>query len=182
MGALPAAAGAAGAASTVAGLFGTVLQAGGAYEAGNAQSQMYGYQAQVAANNATIERSNAAQTLAAGNVQESDQKLKTGEIVGSQRAAQASNGLDVNFGSNVDVRNSTQSVGDLDAAMIHYNAARTAYGQKLTANNFQDQAELDTQAAKNSKQAGALKALTTLIGGASSTASKYNQFKLAGVN
>lgn len=143
-------------------------------------SQLAAYQAQVAKNNAAIELTNANNAAAAGNVAESEEKLRTGLLVGQQKAAQAANGIDVNVGSPVAVRNSTEEVGSIDAAMIHYNAARQALGLEQEAQNQQTQSELDKKASANDLVGGVMKAGASFLSGASSLSSKWSQFQLSG--
>lgn len=166
--------------SLTAGLIGTGLSAVGDITSGYGSAQQFNYQAQIAQNNAAISRQNEDAGLVAGSYEESQAKLRTGQTVSAQRAAQASNGIDVNIGSPVDVRNSTATVGALDAAMIHYNAARAAYGAESSALNFEAQADADRRAASNAKRAGISKAAMTLAGGSTSVAAKYSQYKNSG--
>lgn len=159
---------------------GTGLSALGAAKEGSATAQQYLYQAQVAANNAAVQRENAKQALASGQYEESASKLATGQLVADQKAAQAANGLDVNVGSPVDVRDTTRSLGAMDAAMIHFNAAREAFGYESEASNLDTQSSMYAKAAKGAKSASKLKIASTLIGGASSLASKWSSYKQSG--
>lgn len=142
--------------------------------------QQYNYRAQVANNNAAIERNNADATRAAGVVEESNSKLRTGMTMAAQKAAQAANGVDVNVGSAAQVRQSTANVGAIDAAMIHYNAARAAFGQQALAANYDAQAKLDRKAGTGALTEGLFKAGSSVLSGASSLSEKYAQFKLSG--
>lgn len=162
------------------GLAGTALSAVGDLSQGIGQSQLYGYQAQVAANNAAIERQNSSSALAAGSYSESVSKMQTSERISSQKAAQGANGVDVNVGSPVAVRDSTATVGSLDAAMIHFNAARQSAGLANEAASYEAQASADRYASSNAIDSGITKAATSLISGATSVASKYSQYKLSG--
>jgi hypothetical protein len=160
---------------------GTGLSAIGAVQSGNAQSSMYNYQAQVSRNNAAVSRLNAQDALAAGLYEESASKTKTGSIVNSAKAAQAANGIDVNIGTAVQVRDTTELVGAMDAAMIHYNANRKAFGLMAEAADLENQGQLLSMAAKNAKRSGQLGFATSIVSGASSLASRWSQYKQAGV-
>lgn len=161
---------------------GSVLSGIGAVAGGIGQSQAYGYQAQVAKNNATIATANAQQDQAAGNVQESEQKIQTGLLVGKQEAAQGASGVDVNIGSPKAVRQSTQSVGALDAAMIHYNASREAYGQEIQATSDEAQAKLDQSSGNNALISSLFKGGASLLSGANSLSAKSASYRLSGAS
>lgn len=158
----------------------TGLNAAGSLLSGIGAGQQAGYQAGVAQNNAAIENANAQATLVAGQVQESQSKLRTGEIIGQQKAAQGANGLDVNVGSAAEVRQSTANIGAMDAALIHYNASRAAFGQEQQAANYTAQAALDKKAASGDVLSGVFKAGTSILSGASSISGKYAQYQLSG--
>lgn len=160
------------------GAAGTALSALGALSAGKGQAQQYMYQSQVATNNAAITRQNESAGLVAGGYEESANKLATGQLIAGQKAAQAANGLDVNVGSPVAVRDSAATLGAMDAATIHFNAARAAYGLESEAGNLDAQSSLYKAAAKGAKTAGLAKAASTIISGASSLSSKWDQYKL----
>lgn len=173
-------AGQAAGASLTSGVLSTGLAALGSLSTGFGQAQQFNYQAQVAQNNATISKENEGAALAAGQTEESQSKLRTGQLISSQKAAQASNGIDVNVGSPAAVRESTATVGAMDAALIHFNAARQAYGLANQASNFSAQAAADQAAASNAKASGISKAALSLISGATSVGAKYSQYKLSG--
>lgn len=147
---------------------------------GIGSQQQFNYRAQVAANNAKIEQANADAALAAGQMEESNSKLRTGMTMAAQKAAQAANGVNVNVGSPAQVRQSTAEVGAIDAATIHYNAAREAYNRMAEAANFAAQSQLDKRAATGALIEGIGKGGASILSGASSLANKYAQFKLSG--
>jgi hypothetical protein len=160
----------------------SIMGAIGGMASGEAQSKAFQYQAGVAQVNAQIAKQNAAYELALGEQQAQAEGMKGRAKIGMTRAAQGAGGLDVNSGSNVDVRASEAELGAYDQAIIRNNAARRAYGQEVLATQAQAQAGLDTFAAKTSREAGNLDAFTSLLGGAGSFASKWTQFKSAGVD
>jgi len=61
------------------------------------------------------------------------QRLRTQQMIGTQRAVAAANGGDVNDGSNALLQEDTAALGELDALTIQNNAAREAYGYKVQA-------------------------------------------------
>jgi hypothetical protein len=159
--------------------FGSLLGASGQAQEGNTAADAYVFQAQIAANNARIARENEAAGLTAAGINEGYKKLESGQLVGAQRAAQAANGIKVDQGSPADVRDSTALVGSLDAALMHFNAAREAYGLESEAGALDQQSDLYRRAASNVKSAGKSKALATIIGGAASVFGKWAQYQQA---
>lgn len=131
------------------------------------------YQAQVASNNAQVARQNATTDLAAGAAQQQQTAIKARATLGGELASQASNGLDVNSGSNVRVRSSAAVLGDLSGLTIQNNAARAAYGQVIGANSDAAQGYLD-------RTAGNDKAIGSLISGASQSYGLYGSLQRSG--
>lgn len=148
-------------------------QALGAISAGNSEAAAANYQAQVSANNAAIASQNASYALKSGNFNESVQRMKTDAFASSQKARQAANGLNVNTGTPVDVRQGTQTLGELDALTIRNNAAREAYGYQTQGSNFTAQSELDKAAASHDTTAGYINAGSSILGSASSISQKF---------
>lgn len=151
----------------------SAMQAYGSIREGQAQSASSTYQAQVAKNNQIIANQNADYEIAAGETRAQAQEIKTAQLVGSQKAQQSSNGLEVNSGSNVDVRASTAALGKLDALTIRSNAARAAYGYQTEDQGYAAQAVLDRATGANAKTASYIDAATSIIGGASKYTEKY---------
>ncbi len=156
------AAGAAGA-STAAGGLGTALSAGGSIMSGIGGLQQGLFAAKVA-------RENARQALIAGQSAESASKLRYGALAAEQKAGFAANGVSVDSGSAQAVQQSTQRISALDAALIHFNAAREAYGEKF-------QAQLDTRAGVGALEKGLMGGADSFLSGAQSLSSKWSTFK-----
>jgi hypothetical protein len=156
----------------------TNLEAGSAALGGVGGYQLANYQAAVAANNAKIAQANAQASLQAGDYETEVSGLKTSQVVGAARAAQGANNIDVNAGSAAAVQESTQKVGAMDAAMIHYNALRQAYGQEVEARSLKAQSQLDQAAGLGALSGGFTKAASTILGGAYSVAGRYANWQL----
>jgi hypothetical protein len=101
--------------------------------------------------------------------------------VGQQLVTQASNGLDVNSGSNVDVRQSAIDLGHLDTLTIINNAAKKAVGYKNQAGQFTAESQLNKMSAANAETEGEINVAKSLIGGASSVSDKWLSFNSKGV-
>jgi hypothetical protein len=160
---------------------GTAVSAFGAISQGNAQASAANYQAQVAANNQVIAEQNARYAMQAGAVQEASKRTATGALIGSQRAAAAANGLDVNSGSAVDLQAGAAALGEQDANTIRDASARTARGYQVQGMNYGAQAQLDRMTADNASSAGGLNAFASILGGASSVTGKWASMRAMGV-
>lgn len=175
-----AAAGAAGANaglfSAGTGLLGTGIQAIGQYQQGQAASESAKYNSQVAENNATIARQNAVWAGQEGEANAAAKEQQTRATLGSIKAAQGANGVDVNSGSNLDVRSSAEQLGELDAINIRANAARSAYGYQTTASNQEAQSGLDKYEAESSSTAGDIGAGASLLTGSGNAGLGYERY------
>lgn len=120
-----------------------VFSVGSSLLGASSKSAEANYQAQVAANNATIARQNAAYASAAGSEQATEESLKGAAVGGRIKASQAANGIDVNSGSAVDVQVSQREASKLDTLNVENNALLQAYGYKVQASNFDAEAKLD---------------------------------------
>jgi hypothetical protein len=180
MGAAGSAAGLAGAAGSL-GMAGTALTAGSAIFGGISAMNAANYQSAVASNNAKIMALSKDQALIAGQNEESRQKMKTSQLVAEQKATQGASGIDVAVGSPVDVRESTQAQGDLDAQTIRYNYARQAYSYGTEAQNYQNEATMQKAAGKDALLGGILKGGASFVGGASSIANNKLKFQDVGI-
>jgi hypothetical protein len=112
--------------------------------ANNAQMQVdqANYMAQVARNNQQVAQWNAQRALQQGQVQEDLQRQKTAQAIGSQRAALASQGGDINSGSPVDIVGDTARTGEFNALTTRNDAQANSYKSLLDANADAGQASL----------------------------------------
>lgn len=167
--------------SLAAGAGSGILGAVGSVFTGNATKQADDYKAQVAANNAIIAQRNADAATSAGGVAAQQNDLKTKNLVGQQTVAQASNGLDVGSGTNVNVRQTAVDLGHLDTLTILNNAAKNSAGFKAQGMNFTAESQLDTAAGANAQTASYIGAGTSLLGAASSVSGKWLSYQQKGV-
>ncbi len=160
---------------------GTGVSAYGQYESSQAQSAAALYQAQVARNNQVIANQNASIALQQGQQQEQTQRIKTGEMIGSELASQGASGVNPNKGSSLDVRSSAAETGELDAATIRYNANLKARDFMTQASSYGAQAGLYSAEAGWDQTAGYLGMGSSILGGASSVSSKWLSYQQQGV-
>lgn len=116
---------------------------------------------------------NSAATLLAGQEAESASKMRYGALEGKQRVAQAANGVQVNEGSAEKTIESTEAISSLDAALIHFNASREAYGESM-------QSMVDKKAGRGALAKGVMGAGTSFLSGAQSLSDKWLAYKLSG--
>lgn len=157
------------------------LAAYGAQQKGTAESNMYTYQSGVAQLNKQIADQNAQYATAAGEVSAQTAGMRTRAQIGATKADQAASGIDVNKGSAVDTRVSEAEIGSANVATIRANAAREAYGYRVGGAQAEAQSGLDLYAAKTSRTAGNIGALSSILGTAGSVSSKWLQFKNQGI-
>lgn len=160
-------------ASTVAGIAGAGVSAYGQYEQGQSTAASDSYQAQVAANNATLAKQQGKLDIQSGEIAAVDQGLKTKAKIGSEKASQGASGIAVNSGSAADLRAGTAMVGTVDVSTIRSNAVKKAYADEVTANSDTAQGQLDTMGASSAETAGDIGAAGTLLTGASTVGSNY---------
>ena len=154
--------------SAAGGIMGGIMGAQGAEQQGQATSTADLYQAQVAQNNAAIAQRNASDEMMAGNTASMNSGLQTRAKIGTMKAGQGANGVDVNTGSAAAVRAGADQTGYLDALTIRDNSAKKAYGYEVQGTSDTAQAGLDTMGASNARAAAQISADTSLISGATS--------------
>jgi hypothetical protein len=115
----------------------------------NAQIQAGKYQGKVDENNAQLADYQAQNTALAGSIEEERQRAKVRQMVGTQRAALAANGLDLSEGTPLDLVVETAAVGTEDALNIRYNAMREAWGYRAQAQGYRDKAKYDRAAGRS---------------------------------
>lgn len=133
-----------------------ILQSVGGYQ----QAQ---YQAKLAGRNAESAQ-------AAGDYAEEASKMRYGALGAQQKSDAAARGVSVDSSSVANTLKSTAEIGGLDAAMIHYNAMREAYG-------LSSQAAVDKAVGRNALVGGALKTGATFLSGAQSLSDKWLQYQ-----
>ena len=152
---------------------GSLLNAFGSYQSGQAGKATANYQAQVAQNNAAIAAQEARMIEQAGFAKEANVNMKSRAQGGAITAGFAGQGVDVNSGSAAAVRTAQAQLGSLDALTTRSNTAREVYGKEVEQTSDIAQAQLDTAKGKQAETAGDIGAFSSLIGGAGSVAGQY---------
>lgn len=133
---------------------GPIMQGYGNYLSGQAQSEAYDYQAQVAENNVQVAKQQ-------GAYDASRMMVMASKKIGSQEAGFAASGVSLQSGSAMAVLASSAATAELDRQNI-------LHGADIKAVNFANQASIDRIAAKNTKSASLLGLAAGGIGGAGS--------------
>lgn len=152
---------------------GSIMGAVGSMQSGEAAGRMYDYRAAVAGINKQIAQQNADYARYAGEVEAQQAGMKARYRIGAMRAQQAASGLALGSGSGARVLQSTYDVAQHDIAILRSNAAKKAYGYDVEAFEQGAQAELDRMAASQSRKAGKIGAISSLLGGATGVADKW---------
>lgn len=148
-------------ASTAMGIAGNIQQ-------GQAAQAQANYQAQIAKNNAKIAQNNADMKRQEGIEEARTLRLKNIQKIGAQQAAMAANGFEVNSGTNLDIIGDSAATGELDAITARYNKETQALAYEQQANNFSNQAYLDTISGQNAYKSGITSAIGTGLNGIAS--------------
>lgn len=120
----------------------------------------------------------AQQELARGQSQVAAVTLRAGQVKGAQRAALAANGVDLGVGSAAEQLTSTDIEKENDINTITANAVRAAWGQRMQATNFSNDAIAKRASADSISPA--MSGFTSLLGSASSIAGSWYTLNKAG--
>lgn len=163
---------------------GDVKAGNAAKREGEAEQRAAESQAQLSEYNAAVADLQARDAVDRGELDASRFRSRTRQLVGEQRAGFASGGIDVGFGSAVDVQADATLLGEMDALTAVSNAKRAAWGFKVEGEDLRKQAEIQRQEGANAAAAGRARRTSayigmagSLLGGASSLASAKFGFK-----
>lgn len=124
---------------------GAVTSAIGSYSQAQGQRSALAYQASIADFNAHIAQGQASDAIRNGQTAEENQDLKTGQVMGTQRATLAANGVDLGSGNANEILSTTALMGKRDANQIHDNAMLQAWGYRTQAASYlQNETELNS--------------------------------------
>lgn len=152
---------------------GTIMGAAGQIQQGQATAAANKYNAKVQQMNAEISDRRAKDALERGAKEEQQKRRETQQLLGKQQAAMAANGVDLTFGSPLDVIVDSSVLGELDALTIRSNTYREEYDYKVQAANQRAQATMSRGAADSALTGGYLGAAGTILGGAGNAYKGY---------
>ena len=156
----------------------TVIGGVGQLQAAGAAAASAKYNASVADMNAKLADRAAKDALERGGIEEQKQRAKTAQILGQQQAGMAANGLDLTFGSPLDLLVDTAVMGELDALTIRTNAYREERDIRQQGANYRGQAGMYRAEASSAKTAGWLNAGGTVLGGGAQAYGNYQKTKI----
>lgn len=113
------------AATALSSLFGAL----GSYEQGKFQRQQMQF-------NARLAEMKAEDAIKRGREAEDAYRAEVRKLIGRQRSSYASQGVEVNADTAMDVQAETAELGEMDALTIRANAMREAFGYRMEALNF----------------------------------------------
>jgi len=116
-------------------------------------------QQQIQSRNAQVLEQKAAEARKMGAVQEEQQRIRTDQVLGAQRAAAGASGVEAEGGSFGQLYQDTVTQGELDALTIRSNAAKGAWGYDQEAASSRYQGDM-------AAQAGYMSAAGTILQGA----------------
>lgn len=143
-----------------------VAAAGVAYSAVSSSNQAK-YQSKVNNANAAMAEKASADALERGRTDAKNQARRSAALKGDQSAAMAANGLDLSFGSPLDIASDTATLGSEDALTVRENARRESLGYSINSANYSAQAAASRMQATSSLVAGGFSMGSTLLSGAS---------------
>ena len=156
----------------------TVMGGIGQIQQGQAQAQAATYNAQVSDMNAKLADRAAKDALDRGAKEEQRQRQKTAQILGQQQAGMAANGVDLTFGSPLDLLVDTSIMGELDALTIRSNTYREERDIRQQAANYRGQAGMQRAQASSASTGGFLGAMGTVLGGGAQAYGNYRKVKV----
>jgi len=145
----------------------TIIGGAGQVMSANAQASAANYSAAVTAQNAVLAERRARDALDRGAEEEREVRLRGGMLASEQTAQMAAAGLDLGFGSPMDVLVGTLTGIELDSARVRRNAAAEADDFDRQAWSYRVQGGLDRAQAGNARRAGAFGVVSTVLTGAS---------------
>lgn len=144
---------------------GTAIAVAGTATAGYMQYQQSKYQQKVANANQRAENERAADAIDRGTVEQQRLGRRYAGLMGSQRAALAANGVDVDFGSSGDFLQDTRNLYREDADALGRNTAAEVKGIEISAANFGNQSKAAGMAATGAAISTAFDMGSTVLGG-----------------
>lgn len=161
------------AAVTAAGaLYGAYSQ----YETGEAQKKAARQQRVLAQKNAEMLDAAATDATDRGNEEAMLINRRARNLRGEQRAAFASQGVDVGSGTALDLQNETSLLGTIDAEQTRKNAFREAWGIRTQAGNQRLAGDYAYSAGMNQAKASRNQAYGSVLGGAGNSYQAYYQY------
>jgi hypothetical protein len=143
----------------------TLFSVVGGIQAANAQASAAQYSATVNEQNAKFAEKRARDALERGKEEENRIRQEGALLKGNQVAGMAAAGLDLSFGSPMDILIDTTTGIELDAARVRRNADLEYDDYQRQGWNYRSNAAMDRSSASNAKTAGTIGAIGSVLGG-----------------
>lgn len=150
----------------------TAVAATGQIVSGIGKSQQANYAAGIADQNRVAASKNAADAQDQTALEAQRRYRALAQTKGAQQAAMAANGVDINYGTAVDIQRDTAMIGAEDVGQIYKAGAAKVKGYDTEAWNYAGEANAQRAKAKGAIVDGIFGAAGTALGGASQIA-KY---------
>lgn len=154
------------------------VSAYGSYQSSKANKAAIAYQSGVTANNAQIAEWQAQDALQRGATAEQQQRLKTAQLKGSQRARLAANGVALDTGSALNILEDTDYMGEQDALAVGNNARREAWAYRNQAAGLSSDATM--LRSRSDAESPGLAGFSSLLTSTGSVASSWYRTSKAG--
>ena len=144
----------------------TAVAAAGQVVSGIQKANAAKYEAKVAESNVKLATNQANDAMARTKEEQQRSFRKTAQLVGSQRAAMAANGIELGFGTAVDTIGDSKRIGQEEVNIIGRSGAREAMGYDIDAANYSAKADAARMAKKAAVTETVFGVGKTLLGGA----------------
>lgn len=144
----------------------TTVKTVGSVVSGIGQKQVADYQANVADQNARLAENQAQDSIQNTNLEAQRRYREIAQTKGAQTAAMAANGVDLNFGSAVDLQKDTAATGAEDLTQLYKAGNEQTKGFEINAFNYRSQAAGDRAKGQGALIDGIFGGVATALGGA----------------
>lgn len=151
----------------------TALSYMGSRQAAQGARRQGNYEAQLLESQAGYADQQAKDAINIGTENESRHLAAVRQLIGSQRAGFAGQGVDVSNGSALDAQLDSAAMGAIDSTTIRNNARRQAWGFQVESADLRQRAKLTRAGGKNLATSYRNQGYSTLIGGAVDQANIY---------
>lgn len=152
--------------ATIITIASAAVSAASSVMSGIGKSQQANYQAQINDQNAKLANEQAKDSIQNTNLEAQRRYRQLAQTQGQQQAAMAANGVDLNFGSPVNLQKDTAMIGAEDVGQIYKGGFQQTRGHDISAWNYGSQAAADRAKAKGAMLEGIMGGLSSALGGA----------------
>lgn len=143
------------------------VQMGGQFVQGQAAATQASYEAQIAKTNEALANEQAKDSIDRTKVEAQRRQREGAQLAGQQQAAMAANGVDLNFGSAMDVQRDTQMFTNEDVGQIYRGGFEEQRGFLIDAANYRMSEKAQKAKGKAAKIGSYLAMAGTALGAAS---------------